>query len=91
MANRDTIKFASMGPYGFLHAADVVDGPFPCDNCKELSCFAHITTAKNRIFCKNPHCNFTRTIDKRNKIIIENDGSYWQYDDDGTKVRIRGM
>lgn len=88
--NRKRIEFASRGPFGFLFAADIIDGPYPCDQCKEQSCFTHITTAQNKVYCKNPHCNYTRIIDKRNKIIIENDGTYWQYGDDGSKVQIRG-
>lgn len=87
--NRERIGFAQRGPFGFLFASDITDGPFPCDRCKELSCFAHITLEKNTIFCKNERCGFKRVIDKRNMIIIEDDGSHWQYDNDGHKVRIR--
>jgi hypothetical protein len=88
--NRDLIEFSKLGPWGFLHAEDITDGPYMCDICKQLSCFTHITNAQNRQFCKNPHCNFERVIDKRNKIIRENDGTFWQWRDDGSKVQIRG-
>lgn len=90
ITSRETIEFMNKGRFGFLRADNLTDGPFPCDQCKELSCFCHITTDTNKVFCKNPHCGYQRTIDKRNRIIIENDGSHWQYYDDGSKVRIRG-
>jgi len=88
--NRELIEFSKLGPWGFLHAADITDGPYICDVCKQLSCFTHITTDRNTQFCKNPRCNFRRIIDKKVRIIQENDGTFWQWDDNGRKVQIRG-
>ena len=87
---REMMEFTRGGPWAFLHAADLMDGPYPCDKCKQLSCFTHITPDMNRQFCKNPHCDFERTIDKRNKVIKEDDGTFWHWDDNGKKVQIRG-
>jgi hypothetical protein len=63
-------------------------GPWPCDECKELSQFADVGLDINRIFCKNPSCGFRRLVDKKNNIIRENDGTFWSFDTDGVKTRV---
>jgi hypothetical protein len=62
-------------------------GPFPCDVCKKVAAFADIKRTENIIFCKA--CTFRRVIDKRHARIVENDGSVWQFDNQGNKRRVR--
>lgn len=77
------MRFRIPGTYNKL------EGPFPCDQCGQLSCFAEIGAKENKIFCQNTHCNFRRVIDKSRQVILENDGTFWHYDPaTGAKVRI---
>ena len=64
-------------------------GPWPCENCHELSQYADVTKGVNRIFCRNESCGFTRIVDKRHHRTIENDGTCWEYDGTGSKRQIR--
>lgn len=66
------------------------DGPWPCEQCKQLSQFAEVRPERTKVYCRNERCRFTRIIDKRNCTIVENDGSIWQYDPvTSAKWRIR--
>jgi hypothetical protein len=77
------MRFNIPGSYNRL------SGPFPCDQCHQLSCFAEVTAKQNKIFCQNKYCNFSRTIDKSKQVIVENDGTFWHYNPEtGAKVRI---
>lgn len=64
-------------------------GPWPCEECGQMSQFADITKMVNRVFCKNEKCGFTRIIDKHHHRIIEWDGSCWEFDNTGKKWRVR--
>lgn len=64
-------------------------GPWLCESCGKESQFCDISGSKNRVFCRNPSCDFTRIIDKKNHRIVENDGSVWSFDNEGNKTRIR--
>jgi hypothetical protein len=79
------------GPIGSLLGltSSGIVGPWPCEACRQLSQFADITSGLNRVFCRNPSCSFERIIDKRRSLIIENDGSVWQFDRDGNKWQVR--
>lgn len=69
-----------------------LDGPWECERCKMLTQFGECKNDINRIFCVNEHCRFVRIIDKRNRRIMEADGSVWQYDPvSGRKVRVRSV
>lgn len=68
--------------HGFL-------GPWQCEKCGQLSQYADIRNAINRIFCRNPICGFCRVVDKRHHRIIEDDGSEWELDSEGNKRRVR--
>ena len=64
-------------------------GPWPCEQCGELSQYADIQKRINRIFCQNEDCDFERIIDKHLNRIKENDGTIWEFDGDGNKHRVR--
>jgi len=64
-----------------------ITGPWPCDQCGELSQYADVGPVINRIYCVNEACDFTRIVDKHYHRIVENDGTHWQYDGDGNKWR----
>ena len=68
---------------------DGIVGPWPCEECGQLSQYADVAKDINRIFCRNERCGFVRLIDKRHSRIIEWDGSVWQFDDTGAKWRVR--
>jgi hypothetical protein len=74
-----------------LNVAKGIVGPWPCSECKELTQYADIGRETNYIFCRNPNCKFERIIDKRRNIIRENDGTFWKFDADGHKTRIRAQ
>lgn len=64
-------------------------GPWPCEACGELSQYADVSKGINRIFCRNPHCDFKRLVDKRHSRVIENDGTVWEFDGNGNKRQVR--
>lgn len=64
-------------------------GPWPCENCGELSQYADVTKGINRVFCRNPHCDYLRIVDKRHGRVVENDGTVWEYDNYGAKRQVR--
>lgn len=64
-------------------------GPWPCEKCGNLSQFCDVGIKINRIFCMNENCNFLRIIDKAVSRIVEDDGTVWEYDGEGNKVRVR--
>jgi len=66
-------------------------GPWPCDSCKQLTQYADVGSETNYIFCRNPGCEFERIVDKRRSIIKESDGTFWRFDTDGNKTRIRAQ
>lgn len=66
-------------------------GPWPCEACGERSQYAEITHHINRVYCRNPSCEYRRLIDKRRHLIIENDGSTWAFDGEGNKWRVRAQ
>lgn len=66
-------------------------GPWPCEKCGQLSQFADMAQHINRIFCRNERCGFMRVVDKRRSLILEDDGSTWQFDGQGNKRRVRGL
>lgn len=73
-----------------LISANRIDGPWPCEQCGQLSQFAECTTDINRIFCKNEYCRFKRLVDKRKCTIVEGDGSMWRFNPaTGKKWRIQ--
>ena len=74
-----------------LNVARGIIGPWPCNECGELSQYADIGSKTNYIFCRNPNCKFERIIDKRRNIIRESDGTYWRFDTAGNKTRIRAQ
>ena len=63
-------------------------GPWPCESCGQISQYADVRHGLNRIFCRNERCRFERIIDKRNHRTIENDGTCWEYNSDGTKRQV---
>lgn len=64
-------------------------GPWKCEKCGHMTQYADVGETINIIFCRFHRCDFRRTVDKRLHIIIEDDGSMWEFDPtDGTKVRI---
>ena len=71
-----------------LTSSSGIVGPWPCEQCGNLSQFADINKGINRVFCRNENCRYERIIDKRHHRIIENDGTAWEFDSDGTKRRI---
>ena len=64
-------------------------GPWPCENCGQLSQYADVTQGINRIFCRNERCSFERIVDKRHSRIVENDGTCWEFYGDGSKRQVR--
>lgn len=78
----------TLGTPNGLFKARGFEGPWPCSECGQLTQYAHITRRINRIFCKNPSCNYKRIIDKKGHRIIENDGTHWLFDNDGNKVQV---
>ena len=74
-----------------LYKQHGIVGPWPCSECGERSQYTDIGTETNYVFCRNPYCGFERIIDKKNSIIKENDGTFWRFDADGAKIRIRGQ
>jgi hypothetical protein len=66
-------------------------GPWPCNECTEISQYAEIGRETNYIFCRNPNCTFERIVDKKRSIIKESDGTYWKFDEEGNKTRIRAQ
>jgi hypothetical protein len=81
------------GDYNGLntHLIGKTIGPWPCSECKKTSQFARIGTETNYIFCRNESCGFERIVDKKNSIIVEPDGSFWKFDEEGNKIRIRAL
>lgn len=65
-------------------------GPWKCEECGQISQYGDIGRWTNIIFCRNEACRYQRIVDKRRHQIRENDGSYWHFDNDGNKTRIRG-
>jgi hypothetical protein len=65
-----------------------IAGPWPCEVCHNLSQYAEIRHDANHIYCK--WCGYERIIDKRESIIVENDGTFWRFDGEGHKEQIRG-
>ena len=64
-------------------------GPWQCEACGELSQFCDVGLKLNRIYCMNEKCSFLRVIDKVRSIIMENDGTVWQFNSAGEKWRVR--
>jgi hypothetical protein len=64
-------------------------GPWECEKCHQISQFCDIGATKNRVFCRNPSCDYTRLIDKKHNTIREDDGTVWMFDSEGNKTRIR--
>ena len=68
-----------------------VIGPWPCSKCGEITQCADLGKYTNYIFCRNTSCDFERIIDKKRHIIKEDDGTFWKFDDAGSKIRIRAQ
>ena len=75
-------------PNGLYKTHGVV-GPWPCSKCGQPTQYTDIGNDTNYVFCRNPSCDFERIIDKREQIIKEDDGTFWRFDGEGNKVRIR--
>lgn len=80
---------APLGNLRGLFSAHGIFGPWQCEKCGQISQYADIRNAINRIFCKNPVCGFCRIIDKRNHRIIEDDGTEWEFDSNSNKRQVR--
>lgn len=63
-------------------------GPWLCEACGNESQYAEITRSRTVVMCLYENCNYRRMIDKIHKIIQENDGTWWRFDDAGNKTRI---
>ena len=74
-----------------LNVARGIIGPWECSECQELTQYVDIKAGRNHIFCRNPNCRYDRIIDKRRNIIRENDGTFWKFDTEGNKTRIRAQ
>lgn len=70
-----------------LHRQHV--GPWECEQCHNLTQFAEIQHGANHIYCK--YCGFERIIDKKRRIIVEDDKTFWTWDSEGKKEQIRGQ
>lgn len=79
------------GDWNGLNVTNEIIGPWECGECHQVSQYADVQSDINRIFCRNPSCRYERIIDKRKNVIRENDGTYWQFDSAGNKVRIRAL
>jgi hypothetical protein len=80
--------YNTMRELGLVYST--LTGPWPCEACGNMTQFADIKSDQNHIFCKNPACDFQRTVDKRNHRILESDGTLWSYDPNTSeKKRIR--
>jgi hypothetical protein len=64
-------------------------GPWPCEECGQLSQYAEVRSEVNHVYCKNEACRFERIVDKRRFRIVENDGTTWEYDGRGAKRQVR--
>lgn len=91
MFTRQQLAGNKWGDANGLKVQHGVIGPWPCDECKELSQYGDIGPTTNYIFCKNPNCDFERIVDKVRHVIKENDGTWWSFDADGAKTRIRAQ
>lgn len=83
-----------MSIYGDQNGLNVVSGiigPWDCSECHQTTQYADIGASINYIFCRNEACRYERIIDKRRNVIRENDGTFWQFDEQSNKVRIRGQ
>lgn len=78
--------YNSRKKFGLVY--NTLTGPWPCDQCGMMTQFAEIKHGRNKIFCKNELCRYTRTVDTFNRRIVENDGTQWQYDG-GKKWQVR--
>ena len=79
-------------PTGNLHALTSsrgIAGPWPCESCGQLSQYAEVKPQINHVFCRNENCRYERIIDKKHSRIIENDGTVWEFYEDGSKRQIR--
>jgi hypothetical protein len=63
-------------------------GPWPCEDCGQLSQYTDVSKRINRVFCRNERCRFERIIDKQHGRVIENDGTCWEYDNRGNKRQV---
>lgn len=78
-------------PNGLRKGLKGVIGPWPCSECGRLSQYADVGEHTNYIFCRNTDCEFERIIDKEHHVIKESDGTFWRFDDEGNKTRIRAQ
>lgn len=81
----------SYGDANGLNVARGIVGPWPCSECHEVTQYTDIGSNTNYVFCRNPRCQYARIIDKRRHIIRENDGTFWRFDTEGNKTRIRAQ
>lgn len=73
-------------PTGNLHGLTSnirgIVGPWTCEKCGHLTQYADVGRDINIVFCRFHRCDYRRTIDKRHNIIIEDDGTMWEFDPD---------
>lgn len=82
--------FNTANKFGLVYTNAV--GPWPCEQCKQITQYAEIKGDKNHIFCKNEYCKFERMVDVKKQRIVEADGTMWAYNTrTGEKVRIRNQ
>lgn len=68
---------------------NTTQGPWMCERCGNLSQYCDVGIKLNRIYCMNENCDFLRIIDKVQSVIMEADGTVWQFNSDGEKWRVR--
>ena len=55
-------------------------GPWVCEKCGHLTQYADVQPDINRVFCRFLNCDFWRVIDKRHHLVVEDDGTTWEFD-----------
>lgn len=79
--------FNTVSQVGLVYNAPI--GPWPCEQCKEITQFAEVKGDKNHIYCVNEYCRHERIVDKKNRVIVEPNGTHWLYNPNtGQKVQI---
>jgi len=81
----------SYGTFNGLDFVHKVVGPWLCSECGQVSQYADVRPERNFIYCRNEACRYQRVIDKTDNVIVENDGTFWRFDSEGNKIRIRAQ
>jgi hypothetical protein len=55
-------------------------GPWPCEKCGKHTQYAKQGAEINSVYCVNPYCYYERIVDKKKRIVVEDDGRRWNID-----------